>query len=139
MSEQQNVDLVKKGYEAFGRGDVEAMLGLFDPQIEWSSPGPADLPTAGIRRGTQQVAEFFRTIGEMFEFTRFEAIKYVAQGDTVVVLGESSARLKPANAVLNDEWTHVFTVRDGRIVRFKEYLDTQATVAALRSAQARQG
>jgi ketosteroid isomerase-like protein len=139
MSEQQNVDLVKKGYEAFARGDLDTLLGLFDPQIEWSSPGPPDLPTSGRRHGTQEVAEFFRSVGDLLEFSRFEPIAYVAQGDTVVVLGESSARIKPANVVVNDEWAHVFTVRNGRIVRFKEYLDTQATTAALRSAQASLG
>lgn len=135
MSEQQNVELVKKGYEAFGRGDLETLLSLFDPQIEWTSPGPPELPTAGTRRGTQQVAQFFQGIGQLFEFTRFQPTTYVAQGEIVVVLGESSARIKPSNTVVNDEWAHVFTIRDGRVVRFKEYLDTHATVEALRSVQ----
>lgn len=135
MSEQQNVELVKKGYEAFGRGDLETLLSLFDPQIEWTSPGPPELPTAGARRGTQQVAQFFQGIGQLFEFTRFQPTTYVAQGEIVVVLGESSARIKPSNTVVNDEWAHVFTIRDGRVVRFKEYLDTHATVEALRSVQ----
>jgi ketosteroid isomerase-like protein len=137
MSEQQNVELVRKGYEAFGRGDIEGMLSLFDDNIEWVSPGPSDLPTAGTRRGRQQVAEFFRAINEAFEIQQFEPKTFVAQGDRVVVLGEDTARVKATGKVLNESWAHAFVVRNGKVVSFQEYIDTAATVAEIRAAAAR--
>ena len=62
MSEQDNRALVQRGYDAFGRGDIEALLALLDDNVEWITPGPSDLPTAGRRRGRQQVAEFFKGV-----------------------------------------------------------------------------
>jgi ketosteroid isomerase-like protein len=136
MNEQQNVETVRRGYDAFGRGDLEGLLSLFDENIEWVSPGPPDLPTAGTRRGRQQVAEFFAMVNALFEFQRFEPQTFVAQGDRVVVLGSDTARVKATGKVLDSDWAHSFTLRDGKVVAFKEFIDTAALVAELRTAQA---
>lgn len=137
MNEQQNVEVVRRGYDAFGRGDLQTLLSLFDDNIEWVSPGPPEVPTSGTRRGKQQVAEFFRHVGEMFEFERFEPKTFIAQGDQVVVLGEDKSRFKATGAVMNGEWAHAFTLRNGKVVRFQEYLDTAPLVAELRAVPTR--
>jgi ketosteroid isomerase-like protein len=137
MSEQQNVELVQQGYEAFGRGDIEGLLSLFDDNIEWVTPGPPDLPTAGTRRGRQEIAQFFQTLNDLFEIQRFEPKTFVAQGDRVVVLGDDTARLRATGKVLTESWAHVFVLRNGKVTSFQEYLDTAATVAEIRAAAAR--
>lgn len=137
MNEQQNVDVVRRGYEAFGRGDLNTLLTLFDDNIHWSSPGPADLPTAGVRRGRQQVAEFFTAVDEVFEIQQFDPHTFVAQGDRVIVLGRETSRVKATGKLLDAEWAHAFTLQDGKIVAFQEYIDTAAVVTELRMAQAR--
>jgi ketosteroid isomerase-like protein len=137
MSEQQNLDLVRRGYEAFGRGDIDALLELLTEDIEWTSPGPPELPTAGTRRGRQQVAEFFQAVDQVFEIQRFEPKSFIAQGDVVVVLGSDTASIKATGKVLTDEWAHAFTIRDGKIAAMREYLDTAAVVAELQAAQAK--
>jgi ketosteroid isomerase-like protein len=136
MSEQQNLEIIRRGYEAFGHGDIETLLSLFDEQIEWITPGPSDLSTAGRRTGRQQVAEFFTTINDLFEILRFEPKDFIAQGDRVVVLGEESSRVRATGKVLDGQWAHTFTVQNGKVVRFQEYLDTAETVAELRAAKA---
>ena len=137
MNEQQNVDIVRRGYEAFGRGDLDTMLKLFDENIEWISPGPAELPTAGTRRGRQQVAEFFNSVNEIFEIQRFEPKAFIAEGDRVIVLGDDTSRIKATGKVLDSEWAHAFTLRDGLVIAFHEYIDTAAVVAELQAAAAR--
>ena len=137
MSDQENVEIVRRGYEAFGRGDIEALLVLLDTNIEWISPGPLELPTAGTRRGPQQVAEFFKAVDEVFEIQRFEPKAFIAQDGRVVVLGEDTSRIKATGKVLDGEWAHVFTIQGGKIVNFHEYIDTAAVVAELSKAQAR--
>ena len=137
MNEQQNVDIVRRGYEAFGHGDLDAMLKLFDENIEWISPGPAELPTAGTRRGLQQVAEFFKSVNEVFEIQRFEPNAFIAQGDRVIVLGTETSRIKATDRVLDLDWAHAFTLRDGLVVAFHEYIDTAAVAAELQAAAAR--
>lgn len=137
MGEQDNVAVVRGTYEAFGRGDIEALIDALDPNIEWITPGPSELATAGTRRGQQQVRQFFDSVGELFDFQRFEPKTFIADGDTVVVLGEDTVTLKPTGKTLEDSWAHVMTVKNGKIVRFQEYLDTAATVMELRAAQAK--
>jgi ketosteroid isomerase-like protein len=137
MSEQQNLDIVRRGYEAFGRGDLDTLLGLMDENVEWRTPGPPELPTAGMRRGREQVDAFFATLNELVEVQRFEPQRFIADGDRVVVLGEDSAKVNATGKVLDESWVHVFTIRDGRIVAFQEYLDTSALVAELNAARIR--
>jgi ketosteroid isomerase-like protein len=134
MTEQRNVEIVKRGYEAFGRGDIEGLLALCAENIEWISSGPPELPTAGTRRGREQVAQFFTIVDQLFEMQRFEPTQFVAQGDWVVVLGQDTAKVKATGKVLTEEWAHAFTIRGGQIVAFHEYMDTAAMVAELRAA-----
>lgn len=98
------------------------------------TPGPVDLPTAGTRRGRDAVRQFFGTVAELFDFQRFEPKEFIAQGDRVVVLGEDTVRVKATGTVLDSEWAHAFSVKNGKIVTFNEYVDTGAIVAELRTA-----
>jgi ketosteroid isomerase-like protein len=137
MSEQDNRALVQRGYDAFGRGDIEALLALLDENVEWITPGPSELPTAGRRRGRQQVAEFFKGVDNLFEIQRFEPESFVSEGDRVVVLGSETTRVKATGKVLDMRWAHAFTVRNGKVAVLEEYQDTSAVVAELRDVQSR--
>jgi ketosteroid isomerase-like protein len=137
MSEQENVDVVRAGYQAFGRGDIAGLLAQLDPDVEWRTPGPADLPTAGQRQGHDGVQEFFRTLSGLVETLRFEPKEFIAQGDRVIVVGDDTSRVKATGTTLEIRFVHTFTVRNGKVVAFEEYIDTAALVTDLRAAQAR--
>jgi uncharacterized protein len=137
MSEQNNVGLVRMAYDAFGRGDIDALLALLDENVEWITPGPSDVPTAGERRGRQAVGEFFKTLNETFEITKFQTQEFVAQGDRVVVFGTDTAKVKATGKVLDFNWVHYFGVKNDKIVNFREYGDMSAVVAELKVAAAR--
>ena len=137
MSEQQNLDVVRRRQRAFSRGDLDGLLSLFDENIEWTSPGPVELPIAGTRKGKQQVAQFFAALDQLLEMQRFEPRTFLADGDRVVVLGDDTARVKATGKTLDGAWAHVFTLKDGKVVSMTEYTDTSALVAELKSVQAR--
>ena len=130
----QNLDIIKRGYEAFGRGDLDALLSLFDENINWVTPGPPELPTAGTRRGRQDVARFFQTLNELFEFEQFTPREFTVQGDRVIVTGDEVARVRGSSEPFSLQWAHVFELRNGLVVSFREFFDTFAAVAALRAA-----
>ena len=136
MSEQHNIEVLQRAYEAFGRGDMDTVLGQFHENIEWFTPGPADLPISGLRRGRQQVAEFFARLDELFEYERFEPKQFIANGDIVVVLGEESFRVKATGTRLEIEWAQVCEVKNGKVSHFHEYADVSALVEELRKAKA---
>lgn len=139
MQENPNVDIVRRGYEAFGRGDLTTLLSLFAEDISWVTPGPPELPTSGSRRGHQQVAQFFETLNTHFEFEEFTPREFIAEGDRVVVLGDEVARSRRTARTINMTWCHVFSLRGGLVSSFNEYFDTFAVVDAIREKAAAAG
>jgi ketosteroid isomerase-like protein len=136
-AEQRSVDVVRKGYEAFGRGDIPGLLALLDDQIVWTTPGPPEVPFAGTRRGPSAVAQFFQSLASVVDIVRFEPRQFIAQGDQVIVVGDDTAQVKATGASLDFRWTHVFTVRNDKIVAFEEYSEMSALVAELARAHAK--
>jgi ketosteroid isomerase-like protein len=137
MSEQRNLEVVQTMYAAFGRADLDAILALLDPDVSWRTPGPPDLPTAGVRRGVAAVREFFGILTSTLDIEDFRPSDFLAQGDTVVVLGTSREGPKGAGRVVDFRWVHVFTLRGGKVVAFEEPADVTALVEEFRRAQAR--
>jgi len=127
---QANIEVVKKAYADFGRGDIEAVLGALASDIEWTTPGEG-VPTAGTRRGPAEVAQFFRTVADTWDFTSFEPREYVASGDTVVAIGSYAANTRSTGKPVTSEWVMVWKFLEGKVVSFREYTDTQAMVRAL--------
>ena len=50
----------------------------------------------------------------------------MAQGDRVHVIGFARGRIKATNKAFEDDWIFAITVRDGKLTRIREYIDTQA-------------
>jgi ketosteroid isomerase-like protein len=131
MQEAQNTKLVQDAYASFLRGDTAGVLALLDDQVDWRPVIGAGrhVPTSGARRGTAQVAEFFKQVAASTTFSRFEPREYVAQGDKVVALGHYTATTSGGGA-FDSDFVMIFTVRGGKIVAFQELLDSAALNAA---------
>ncbi len=130
LGARTNAEVVQETYEAVGRGDIPALLDLLSDDVEWTFQGPSVIPFAGTRRGREGVAEFFSLVGENLEFERFEPRKFVVQGDTVVVLGFERSLVKPTGRTFEQEWAHVYTLRDGKVAAFLALEDTAAHAVA---------
>jgi uncharacterized protein len=112
--QEQNIELVKKGYEAFTAGDVEAVMSLLDENIEWIQPGESAV--SGTYHGKREIGEYMSRLAE--KSTTVNPRRFLADGDTVVVLSETTA----GNETSQD--ADVFTIRDGKLVRAQVYGDT---------------
>jgi ketosteroid isomerase-like protein len=122
-----NTDIITNAYEAFGRGDVPAVLAAFSPDITWYSPDT--VATGGTFEGHDEVLGFFGSLPETFEALEVHPERYVEQGDTVVVLGRHVGR-GPASD-FDVPFAHVWTFRDGLATTFFEYFDTVKLNTAL--------
>jgi uncharacterized protein len=131
MGEQQNLAMVRKAFEKLGAMDMNGFMDTLSEDVEWETPGPQEvLPFAGTHHGRQAVADWFGKMNELEEVQRFEPQEFLANGDKVVVLGESRVKVRSTHRVVDDHWFHVYTVRDGHITHFREAYDTAAEVAA---------
>ena len=130
MSDNTNAEVVQQSYAAFGQGDIPSVVRLLTDDVEWTLQGPSVIPWAGTHQGHEGVTEFFSLIGETLEFEQFEPREYVAQGDTVVVLGHERSLVKPTGRRFEQEWAHFYTLRDGKIATGLFIEDTAAQVEA---------
>jgi ketosteroid isomerase-like protein len=122
--------VVQSAYAAFSRGDIPAVLDLIADDVEWKFYGSKGLPYTGTFRGKDEVAKFFASIPEVEDLLVFEPREYISAGEKVAVLGWERSQVRSGGKVFESEWVHLFTTRDGRIVRFWGMYDTEAAAAA---------
>jgi ketosteroid isomerase-like protein len=126
---QENVQTVKVFFEALGRGDRQGLQALAAPDIEWSIPGK-DWPLAGTYHGHAGMADALQKASVTLETSYPEPPQYVAEGDRVVAIGVAIGKVKATNKEFEDKWVFDITVRDGKVSRIQEYIDTQALARA---------
>ena len=133
MSEQ-NKSVVNQAYSNFKSGDINSLLSLMADDVAWTLPQMDGVPFAGARTGREAVGEFFATIDSSQETLRFDPRQLIAEGDTVVALGNYQWKVKSNSREFGGDFAHVFTIRDGKIVAFSEYMDTAACRDAYQKA-----
>jgi ketosteroid isomerase-like protein len=118
-------DIVKGIYDAFARGDVPAVLGAFDPKIEWKEAEGFLYADRNPYLGPQAVAEgvFQRLVSDVERFTVVPE-KLIDAGDTVVAEGRYKGTMKATGTPIDAQFAHVWRLREGRIIRFQQYTDT---------------
>jgi ketosteroid isomerase-like protein len=135
MNIQENKRLVIQGYQKFGDKDIGALLEMFADDIEWEGARSEHLPFSGVYRGKQQAAQYFKLLGESVEAQQFEPQEFIAEGDKVVVLGQSRWTVKSNGNSYDSPWAHVLTIRNGKVARFQQYYDSAAAVEAFQPHQ----
>ena len=115
MSEE-NVELVRRGYAAFNRGDVDAVVADFARDFEYVAMGMIPGIT-GVYRGTEGYKRFMRTFWDEFDDARNEVHEFVDAGDQVLVTQTVHGRGKQSRAEGSWTFSILWTVRDGKVVR----------------------
>ena len=129
-----NTALIQDLYAAFGRGDLlPTLAAAADPAIEWESYGRREeFPVAGMHRGMKGLQDFFGTLAETVDFSEFTPKEFVAADDKVVALGHYTMKVKKNGREIACNWVHAYTIRDGKVLSFREYTDTALFAAAYR-------
>ena len=129
MSSEENVQIVKDFVAAMGSGDRHDLLALAAEDIEWIIPGEG-WPLAGTHRGHAELAAVLRKASEEVEMNYPKPPEFLAQGDRVLVVGVATGKIKATNRPFRDDWVFDITVRDGKMAKIREYIDTQALAEA---------
>lgn len=130
MKEAGNIHIVQQMFMAFEKRDIQSILTAVADDVDWQVLGPAQIAHAGPHRGRDQVRRFFATVAETLAIEQLEPREFIAQDDKVVVLGFYAGRVKTTGRKYASEWAMVFTLRDGKVVKFREYTDTANLAAA---------
>jgi ketosteroid isomerase-like protein len=126
---QENVEIVRKVYEALNRRDWDAGFHDMHPDFEMTTQREI---AAGTRRGRKQVQEFVEEYSAAFDNHIFEPDEFLENGDQVVVLLTRRARPKGGSADIVVRNGHLWTVRDGTILSMKSFPDPEKALEAVR-------
>lgn len=124
----KNLDPVNGAYAAFAKGDIPALLELLADDVDWSSPGT--LPQGGDYTGKDGALQFFQGIGAAWDSLDVEVESIGEAGDGVVLVVTHLSGTRKGGGPAEYGAAHVFTVRDGKIVRFREYVDLDAPLGS---------
>ena len=125
-----NVELAKQGYQDFAKGNIEAVLGLFDPKIEWKECiGFPFVSGDGIYIGPNAVAQdVLAQIPEHYEGFTIDIQELFGSGDKVVMVGYYKGIWKATGKEFKANATHVWTMKDGKLTHFFQAVDTATIV-----------
>jgi ketosteroid isomerase-like protein len=125
-----NIELMKQGYQNFADGNVEAVLAIFHPEIEWNQcTGFPFTKGDGRYIGPDSVAKnIFAEIPEHYEGFNIDIQDLFEGGDKVVMVGYYKGIWKPTGKEFKANATHVWTVKDGKLTRFFQAVDTAEIV-----------
>lgn len=118
-----NKEIVAGAYASFATGDIPAALGAMADDIRWTE---ADgFPLAGTYIGPQAVLEgVFMRLEEVGDDFAVIPEQFIADGDTVVALGNYFWKSKGSGAPAEVKMVHVWTLEDGKAVAFQQHTDT---------------
>ena len=130
MSEQSNVDVTRKIYDAFSRGDIAGILSLLDPQADLVFEGSPTIPWTGTWRQREGWTNFFQAVGTNMDDVKLAMEPFAAQGDKVVAAGRYQARVKATGKAIDSPLVHLWTIKNGLVIRCQEMTNTAAEAAA---------
>ena len=126
---QDNVDVVQGAWDAFGRGDIDAVLEAIAPSAETRLP--ESLPWGGTYAGPDGFRDFLTKLGDSWD--QFSATPHKVLGaddNHVVVLAKTKGRTK-AGATIEGKTIWIYQLRDGRIADAESFGDTAQLLEAL--------
>ena len=130
QTEKTNTERVQKLYDSFAERDMEAIRDIMDPDVELHEP--QGIAGGGTQHGFDEIVEnVFSRIGTEWEDVSVVPERYVADGDTVVVLLTWSGTASKTGKSVEYPNAHVFDFEDGKIVQWRSYADTALFNAAL--------
>jgi ketosteroid isomerase-like protein len=126
---QADIEMLRGGYEAFNRGDWDAIFREAPPDFELRTADRVISP--GTYRGPEEARRFFEDLFEAFEEVVTEPEEFLERGDRIVVLLLVRSRPRGSSAVVENRIAHLWTMRDGKAVRFQIFPERQEALAAV--------
>ena len=121
-----NLETVQGVYEAFGRGDVPAILSRLAESVEWDSGSTSRVPWLQERRGREGATAFFSSVAGL-EFRKFAPKTFLEGPGVVVVLLDVEFSVKATGkSVAEEDQVHIWNFNErGEISRFRHRVDTE--------------
>lgn len=128
------IETIQSVYAAFAAGDVPGLLAHVADDVDWGrdvqAPGGEVVPHLRHGTGIGTAVAYFTAVGETMDFHAFAPRTFAVDGEHVLVVLDVEMTVRPTGRRVAFDEVHEFTVRDGKIVRYRPHLDTAQLVAA---------
>jgi ketosteroid isomerase-like protein len=124
---EENVEVVRFVYASLNGGDIEAVLDVLDPAVEWWARG--DNPETEVVKGHEGVRTFWAEITNVLEELQIEPTEIIDAGEYVVAADSQVARTR--GAVTEQHEVHLGRFRDGKIIEMREFHDMAEALKAV--------
>ena len=128
--EGENVSRIRAIYEAIRQGDSTSFSDALADDVEFELVGPADSPMTGHWRGRDEVLAGSAQNYARLQDQRPELVAVIAQGDQVVVIGREKGLIRATGREYEVPWMHLFTFREGKVVRIYGFSDSHPLIQA---------
>jgi uncharacterized protein len=133
MSTNNKIKTITQVYEAFGRGDVAAILNAVTDDVDWAAETTSTVaPWYGVRHGKDAVADFFASFGSTMEVEEFTPVSFAANDNDVLTVVRFRARSRSTGKTAAMDLHHHFSFRDSKIAYYRGTEDTAQTETVLR-------
>jgi ketosteroid isomerase-like protein len=124
-----DIEVVRATFAAFAARDLEAVLALSDPDIEFTAVTGEHAGRAEPYRGHEGMRQYFRDLASVWEELHLTPREFRAEGDRILVTGKVSARSRSRTVTGSTGW--IWRVRDGRVVYVRVYASAADAIEAL--------
>ncbi|MDH7514198.1 MAG: nuclear transport factor 2 family protein [Clostridiales bacterium] len=131
--QKENIKIVQRLYEAFAKRNIDAILGMLSPDVEWGEPSNPYNPAGGTRHGHEGFLEWLNIGRQSEDILVLEPQKMLEDDDSVAVVGYMKCRAIPTGKVYESDFVHLVTIKSGKVVRFQEFFDTYIAGEAFRT------
>lgn len=127
---QKNLEFVKGLYAAFKRGEIQPWLDAMTEESTWQLVGPETIPLCGLRKGKKEILDFLQTLMNTLQFKNSVQHKFIAEGETIIVLGYVHSMVKQTGIDFKSDYVHILTVKNGKLLSYREFLDNAQLLVA---------
>lgn len=126
-SDQDNLTIIDGIYQAFSTGDIPSVLGALDPQVEWNEAEGNALADGNPYIGPDAVLQgVFMRIGAEHEYFNVKDIQlHEMVGNQVLATLRYDAKRKDTGTLIDAQVAHLWTLQDGKVTAFQQYVDTK--------------
>jgi ketosteroid isomerase-like protein len=132
----ENVELTKRAWDAWIRGDLDAVFERFDAAVEWDTTSYEGWPEDDVYHGHEGVRRFFEEWLASWESYEAGADEFIdVDGERVLVLCWQAGRGPGSRVPVHMDWAQICTWKDGLCVRMEAYSDRGAALEAVGLAE----
>ena len=122
-----NLSVIDGAYKAFAVGDIPAVLAVMDANIVWNEAEGNTYADGNPYIGPDEVLNgVFKRIGEDHEYFKLVNIQlYDMSNNQVLATLRYQGKLKKNGAEYNTQAAHLWTLKEGKVIAFQQYVDTK--------------